>query len=60
MQEHKIFRCQISDDFCHLFFYCVCVCVCVFFNELSLGKKIIYKIERLTVKQRRSRLDSSF
>ena len=39
-------RCQISDDICRLLF---------FFNKLSLEKKFIRKVERLNVKQRRSR-----
>ena len=43
-------ECQISDAICRLLFY---------INKLSLGKKFIRKFERLNVKQRRSRLDSS-
>ena len=44
------FRRQISDDICRLFF---------FFNKLSLEKQFIPKVERLNVKQRRSRWDGS-
>ena len=45
-----LFRRQISDDICRLLFY---------FDKLSLGKTLIYKVDRLNVKQRRSRWDGS-
>ena len=44
----QLFRCQFSDDICRLLFY---------FNTLWLGKSFICKVEKLNVKQRRSRFD---
>ena len=44
--KHYLFWCQISDDICRLLFV---------FNKLSLEKKFISKVERLNVKERRSR-----
>ena len=42
--KSKLFRCQISDDICRLFFG-------VFYlNKLSFGKTFICKVERLNVK----------
>ena len=39
--------------FCFFLFFGYCCC-CWFFHNLSIGKKVICKVERLNVKQRRS------
>ena len=56
------FRRQISDDICRLFFFfffSFFYCFFFYFNKLLFWKTFICKVERLNVKQRRSRWDGS-
>ena len=55
----SIFRNLFLNSFSAKFQTTLVVCFS-FFNKLSLGKKFIRKVERLNVKQRRSRWDGSY